>query len=471
MKDIEHYEILVLGGGKAGKTLAMDMARTGRRVAMIERGMIGGACINVACIPTKALVRSAEVSHLLRHAADFGSRAKVGPVDMAAVAARTAGVVHGLVSLHRGLFAESGFELVLGEGRFVEPRVIEASLADGSSRRLSGERIFLNLGTTAAIPDIPGLHDAAPLTHVEALLLERLPPHLLVLGGGYVGLEMAQAFRRLGSEVTIIERGPQLAAREDPDVARAVQDLLREDGIEVVLDAQATQVQGRSGQGVVLRVTTPGGERVLEGSDILVAAGRVPRTARIGLEIAGVALDARGFIQVDDRLATSAAGIWAMGEVAGSPMFTHVSMDDYRVARSVILGGDRSTRARLVPYVVFIDPELGRVGLSETEARHLGLRVRVARLPMGAVPRAQTLGLTRGFMKAVVDADTDRILGFTMLGAHAGEVIAVVQATMWSGLPYTMLRDGILAHPTMAEGLNVLFGKLAEPAADNLLTA
>ena len=462
MSDTEHYEILILGGGKAGKTLAMDMAKAGRRVALIERGMIGGSCINVACIPTKALVRSAEVSHLVRHAGAFGSQASTAPVDMAAVAARTADVVSRMVAVNRNAFAASGFELVLGEGRFVAPRVIEASLADGGTRRLTGERIFLNLGTVAAVPDIPGLHDASPMTHVGALQLDRLPRHLLVLGGGYIGMEMAQAFRRLGSAVTIVERGPQLAAREDPDVAAAVQDLLREDGIDLLLDSQVTQVEGRSGEAVRLQLTVAGDTRILEGSDILVAAGRVPQTAGIGLEIAGVTLDGRGFIQVDDRLATTAAGIWAMGEVAGSPMFTHVSLDDYRVARSVILGGDRNTRARLIPYVVFIDPELGRVGLSETEAQRLGLQVRIARLPMSAIPRAQTLGLTRGFMKAVVDTSSDRILGFTMLGAHAGEVIAVVQAAMWGNLPYTMLRDGILAHPTIAEGLNLLFANVAE---------
>lgn len=464
MADIEHYEILILGGGKAGKTLAMDMGKAGRRVAMIERGMIGGSCINVACIPTKALVRSAEVSHLVRHADAFGSQAGTAPVDMAAVAARTADVVRGLVELHRDAFAASGFDLVLGEGRFVAPRVIEATLTDGSTRLLSGERIFLNLGTTAAMPDIAGLRDTAPLTHVEALLLERLPTHLLVLGGGYIGLEMAQAFRRLGSAVTIVERGPQLAAREDPDIAEAVQALLRADGIDIILDAKVKQVEGHSGRSVTLHLTTPEGERVLQGSDILVAAGRLPQTAGIGLDIAGVELDARGFIRVDERLATTAAGIWALGEVAGSPMFTHVSMDDYRVARSGILGGDRTTRDRLVPYVVFIDPELARVGLNETEAKRLGLSVRIARLPMKAVPRARTLGLTQGFMKAVVDTDSDRILGFTMLGAHAGEVVAVVQAAMWGDLPYTMLRDGIIAHPTMAEGLNLLFGALAPQA-------
>lgn len=460
MDILEHYEILILGGGKAGKTLAMDMAHAGRRVALIERGFIGGSCINVACIPTKALIRSAEVAHLVRRRAEFGIEGSEATIDMPDVAARTAGVVKGMVDLHRHLFADAGFALVIGEGRFVEPRVIEATLADGTTRRLTGEWIFLNLGTIAAVPDLPGLKAASPLTHVEALKLERLPQHLVILGGGYIGMEMAQAFRRLGSKVTVIERGPQLAGREDPDVAQAIQDMFREDGIDVLLDTQVRSVNGLSGDGVTVHIADAQGERSITGSDILVAAGRTPRTAGIGLDLAGVDLDTRGFIQVDEVLATTAPGIWALGEAAGSPMFTHVALDDYRIAKSGILGGTRTTRSRRIPYAVFIEPELGRVGLSETEARQQGLDIRVAKLPMTAVPRAQTLSQTRGFMKAIVEGGGDRILGFTMLGAHGGEVVAVVQTAMWAGLPYTAFRDGIIAHPTMAEGLNLLFAKI-----------
>ncbi len=461
MTDVESYELLILGGGKAGKTLAMDMARAGRRVAMVERGLIGGSCINIACIPTKTLVRSASAAAILRHRAMYGMQSGDTEVDMPAVAARTAGVVAGMVADHRRLFAESGFELIIGEGHFVAPRVIEVSLPDGDIRRLTGDRIFLNLGTRALIPDVPGLRSAAPLTHVEALRLERLPRHLLVLGGGYVGLEMAQAFGRLGSAVTIIERGPQLAGREDPDVAAAVLALFDAEGIAVHLDTTVTQVTGRSGEAVTLCCVCAGDERTLEGSDILVAAGRVPQTAGIGLEIAGVDVDAAGFVVVDDRLATTAPGVWALGEAAGSPMFTHVALDDYRVAKSVILGGDRTTRGRLIPYAVFIEPEFARVGINETEAKRQGIPVRVANLPMAAIPRARTLSETRGFMKAIVQAEGDAILGFAMLGAQAGEVVAAVQVAMWGKLPYTAFRDGILAHPTMAEGLNLLFSNVA----------
>ena len=461
MADVEAYELLILGGGKSGKTLAMDMARAGRRVALIERGLIGGSCINVACIPTKALVRSASVAALVRGREMFGMRPGDIDIDMQLVAARTAGVVGAMVNDHRRLFAESGFELVIGEGRFVAPRVIEVSLPGGGTRRLTGERIFLNLGTRAAVPDLPGLRASAPLTHVEALLLERLPRHLIVLGGGYVGLEMAQAFRRLGSAVTVIERGPRLASREDPDVGDAVQAMFLDEGIAVQTDTIVTQVTGRSGEAVTLHLLQKGKELTLEGSDILVATGRVPQTAGIGLEQAGVAVDAAGFVVVDERLATTAPGIWALGEAAGSPMFTHVALDDYRIAKSVILGGDRTTRGRLIPYAVFIEPELGRVGLNETEAQRQGIAVRVAKLPMAVVPRARTLSETRGFMKAIVQAEGDAILGFTMFGAQAGEVIAAVQVAMWGQLPYTVFRDGILAHPTMAEGLNLLFSNVA----------
>jgi pyruvate/2-oxoglutarate dehydrogenase complex dihydrolipoamide dehydrogenase (E3) component len=454
MNEIDAYDILVLGGGKAGKTLAMDQAKAGKRVAVIEAGMIGGSCINIACIPTKALVRSAEVAETVRHAGFFGTNAGEIVVDMPRVAARTAAVVADMVDFNQRAFAASGFELVIGWGRFVAPRVIEVRSA-GGLRRLTGERIYLNLGTRAAIPPVAGLREAGPLTHVEALKLDVRPAHLIVIGGGYVGLEMAQAFRRLGSAVTLIERGPRLAAREDDDVAAAIQDLFVADGIEVATSAEIASVEGRSGEHVA--VVLADGRR-LSGSHLLVAAGREPMTRDIGLEIAGVDLDGRGFIVVDERLRTSAPDVWALGEVAGSPMFTHVSLDDYRVAKSGITGGDRTTKGRLIPSCLFIDPEFARVGLSEHEAERSGHAYRVARLPVDVVPRARTLSKRVGLMKAVIAADNDKILGFTMLGAQAGEVMAVVQMAMLGGLPYTALRDGILAHPTMAEGLNMLFG-------------
>jgi len=324
---------------------------------------------------------------------------------------------------------------------------------------LAGDQVFLNVGTHAAIPSIPGLEAARPLTNIEALELDYLPPHLIVLGGGYVGLEFAQAYRRFGSRVTVIQHGPQLMGREDPDVSDELQRILSDEGIHVLVAAETLHVHGRSGEEVRLVVRTTAGEQTIESSDILVAAGRIPNTAGIGLEEAGVALDSRGYIRVNERLETSASEVWAIGECAGSPQFTHVSEDDFRIIRDNLAGGQRSTRDRLIPYCMFTDPPLAHVGLSEGEARRQGVSVRVARLPTSAVLRTQTSDERQGFMKALV-GDDDRILGFTMIGAEAGEVMATVQTAMLADLPYPRLRDAVLAHPTMVEGLGSLFSQV-----------
>lgn len=462
----EQIENVVLGGGEAGKYIAWELAKQGRPVMVIERALVGGSCPNIACLPSKNVIRSAKVADLARHASSYGVQSAPGTVAMDGVRQRKREMVDGMIEIHRKRFAVPHLEFVLGEGRFISPRTIEVHLADGGSRRVVAERVFLNLGTHATIPAIPGLAASEPLTHVGALELGRLPEHLLVLGGGYVGVELAQAFRRFGSRVTIVQRGPQLLPREDPEVAEAVKAIFEQDGIEIVLDADAHAVEGRSGDRVRLRLRlrANGGERVLEGSDLLVATGRTPNTSGIGMELGGIELDARGYVKVDDRLQTTASGVWAMGECAGSPQFTHVAFEDFRVVRDNLAGKARSTKDRLVPYCAFLDPQLGRVGLGEEEARRLGVDVRVARLPMTSVLRARAIGETRGFMKAILDTKSDRILGFTMLGADAGEVIAVVQTAMLAGLPYTGLRDAILTHPTMAEGLNVLFSNL--PSAE-----
>jgi pyruvate/2-oxoglutarate dehydrogenase complex dihydrolipoamide dehydrogenase (E3) component len=456
MSKSERFPNVVLGGGEAGKYIAWELARSGQRVAVVERGLIGGSCPNIACLPSKNMIHSAKVVDLVRHAAAFGVRLGPWTLDMAGARQRKRDMVDGLIAIHKTRFAVDGLDFILGEGRFVAPKTIEVRLAQGGIRRLEGERVFLNLGTHAAIPDIPGLSGAAPLTHVEALELDRLPAHLIVLGGGYVGLEMAQAFRRFGSRVTVIDQAAQLAPREDPDVAEAVRAIFADDGTDVVLEAAIEAIGGRSGEQVKVRLRTPAGQREIDGSDLLVALGRTPNTHGIGLESAGVELDSRGYVKTNERLETTAPGVWAMGECAGSPQFTHVAYDDFRVVRDNLAGRSRTTRDRLIPYCMFIDPELGRVGLGEAEAKRRGIAVRVARLPMSSVLRARATGETRGFMKALVDARSDRILGFTMLGAGAGEVIAAVQIAMLAGLPYTALRDAILTHPTMAEGLGVL---------------
>ena len=348
----------------------------------------------------------------------------------------------------------------MGAGNFVAPKTLEVRLNDGGTRMLVGDQVFLNIGTHAAIPSVPGLDAAAPHTNIELLELDYVPQHLIVLGGGYVGLEMAQAYRRFGSRVTIIEYGPQLAGREDQDVADEIRRILSDEGIDILVATETRRVQGRSGKDVSLLVRTPSGEQTIEGSDILVAAGRTPNTAGIGVDVAGVELDGRGYIKVNERLETSAPDVWAIGECAGSPQFTHVSFDDFRIIRDNLAGANRTTRDRLIPYCMFTDPQLARVGLSEGEVQRQGIEVRVAKLPMSAVLRTHTIGETQGFMKALVAARDDHILGFTMIGSEAGEVMPVVQMAMLAGLPYTDLRDAILAHPTMAEGLGPLFSNV-----------
>jgi pyruvate/2-oxoglutarate dehydrogenase complex dihydrolipoamide dehydrogenase (E3) component len=458
MSQLESYDDVVLGSGAGGKLLSWHLARSGRRVAVVERRYVGGSCPNINCLPSKNEVWSAKVADLLHHAAKYGVVTGSVAVDMAKVRQRKREMVDGLVDLHLDLYRKSGAELIMGDGKFVAPKTLEVRLRDGGGTRVfKGEHLFLNLGTRATIPPVPGLADARPMSNIELLELDSMPAHLIVLGGGYVGLEFAQAYRRFGSRVTVVQRGSQLLEREDPDVAAAIAELFADEGIDVLLAADVLQAEGRSGEGVRLRVRTPQGERLLEGSDILVAAGRTPNTAGIGLETLGVQLDGQGYVQVNDRLETTAPGVWAIGECAGSQQFTHVSEDDFRIIRDNLAGGNRRTRDRLIPFCLFTDPELARVGLSETEARQQGVAVRVAKIPVAAVLRTWTTGENRGFLKALVDARTDRILGFTMFGAEAGEVMAAVQTAMLAGMPYTGLRDAILAHPTMAEGLSSLF--------------
>ena len=330
---------------------------------------------------------------------------------------------------------------------------------------LAGKEVVLNVGTHAAIPDIPGLEAARALTHIEALELDYLPSHLIVLGGGYVGIEMAQAYRRFGSRVTIVEPGRQLMSREDADVAEEMLKILTTEGIEVVLDTQPVSVRGLSGDEITVTLRTAKGERQIEGSDLLVAIGRIANTADIGLDKTGVELDARGFVRVNERLETTASGIWAIGECAGSPQFTHVSVDDFRIVRDNMAGGNRRTDDRLVPYVMFTDPPLARVGLSEGEAQRKAIPVRVGRLPMSSVLRTEATDETQGFMKVVVSANDDRILGFTMIGSEAGEAMAAIQTAMLAELPYPKLRDAVIAHLTIAEGLGPLFGNVPPRAA------
>src|SRR5262252_6971604 len=460
MSQPEQFDILVLGSGAGGKLLAWHMAREGRRTAVVERRWIGGSCPNINCMPSKNEIWSAKVAHLVHQAAQFGLVTGPVAIDMATVRQRKRAMVDAQIAAHVQHYQMSGAALIMGTGRFVAPKTLEVRLNDGGTRVLAGDQVFLNVGTHAAIPHVPGLAAARPLTNIEALELDYVPLHLLVLGGGYVGLELAQAYRRFGSRVTIIEHGPQLMSREDPDVVAEMQRILSGEGIGFVIGGKTLNMRGRSGEEVSLAVRTASGEQRIEGSDILVATGRIPNTAGIGLEETGVELDGHGYIRVNDRLETTAPDVWAIGESAGSPQFTHVSIDDFRIIRDNLAGGNRSTRDRLVPYCMFTEPPLARVGLSEGEAQHKGVAVRVARLPMSGVRRTATTGETQGFMKVLVGGNDDRILGFTMIGAEAGEVMAAVQTAMLADLPFPRLRDAILAHPTMAEGLDALFSNV-----------
>ncbi|UGY14362.1 FAD-dependent oxidoreductase [Bradyrhizobium septentrionale] len=460
MIQAEQFEVLVLGSGAGGKLIAWHMAQSGRRTAVVERRWIGGSCPNIACMPTKNQISSASTAHVARHGARHGTISGAVAVDLALVRRRKREMVERQVAKHLRIYQESGAELIMGSGRFVAPKTLEVKLNDGGTRVLAADKIFLNVGTHAAVPNVPGLEAARPLTHIEALELDYVPKHLIVIGGGYSGLELAQAFRRFGSAVTVVESGPRLMTREDVDVSDEIRRVLGDEGIQILAGAQLLQVGGRSGDTVTLSLRTPSGEQQIDGSDILVAAGRIPNTAGIGLKEAGVELDGRGYVSVNGRLETSAPDVWAVGECAGSPQFTHISEDDFRIIRDNLAGGHRSTGDRLVPYCMFTDPPLARVGLSEGEAKRQGVLARVATLPMDSVLGAQATDQRQGFMKVVVGNNDDRILGFTMIGASAGEVMAAVQTAMLAGLAYSSLADADFAHPTMAEGLSSLFSSV-----------
>lgn len=460
MSNVENVDLLVLGSGEAGKYLAWRLAAQGERCVVIERRYVGGSCPNTACLPSKNVIFSAKVASLLRRGAEFGLPASQAPVDMLAVRERKRRMVDGLVEMHQQKFAVSGAELVMGSGKFVAPQTIEVALQSGGARTLRGKRVVICTGSRARFDETPGLNESQPLTHIEALELDRVPPRLIILGGGYIGLEFAQAFRRLGSEVTIIERNASVIHREDDDVTAAVTELLHDEGIEVLTSASVDRVSGTSGAQVSIETTRDGAPRTVVGTHLLVAGGRTPNTNGIGLELAGVELEPHGHVRVDERLQTTAESVYAVGDCAGSPHFTHVAYDDFRILRDNFAGGSRTTVGRQTPFCLFIDPELARVGLSEREARERGIAYRLAKIPIVAVLRSRTISEARGFLKALVAADSDQILGFTAFGPDAGELLPAVQVAMTAGLPYTVLREAIFTHPTMGEGFGPLFGAM-----------
>jgi pyruvate/2-oxoglutarate dehydrogenase complex dihydrolipoamide dehydrogenase (E3) component len=455
--DPEEYDLVILGGGTGSTIAAWTFAKRGQRVAAIDRKYVGGSCPNIACLPSKNIIHSAKVASYFRRSEEFGIAKKDFTVDMSAVRGRKRRMVSGWNNVYLDNYKTSGAEFILGAGRFIGPKTLEVTLADGTIRQLRGANVIINTGTRAALEPVHGLAEAQPLTHIEALELDEVPEHLFVIGGGYIGLELSQAMRRFGSKVSIIDRNDRLMHREDDDVTEALRGLSEDEGIELVLNARVKGVSGRSGKSVRIFIEQKGVEKTLNGTHLLVAAGRSPNTDGIGLELAGVELTDRGYIRVNERLETTAPGVWAIGEVAGSPQFTHVSVDDFRVVHDSITGGKRVTTGRLVPFCLFTDPEFARIGLSEKEAKAQGIAYRLFKIPMESVMRASTLSETRGFLKALVETSGDRILGFTGLGVGVGEVLSSVQIAMLGGLPYTALRDAILTHPTLVEGLIPLF--------------
>ena len=459
MTRAESFDAIILGTGQAGKPLTGALAKAGWRVAIVERDRVGGTCVISGCTPTKTMVASARIAYLARRAADYGVHTGPITVDQSVVRKRKRDIVDAWSSGSRkGLEKHESVELIFGHGSFRGPREVEVQTPEGGTRLLTADHIFVNVGTRTNTPPIPGLTETGFLDSTSIMELGKTPEHLIVIGGGFIGLEFGQMFRRFGADVTILEAAPRLAPREDEEIAEALQEILSGEGVTFEMGATVTSV-ARDGEGVVVHWTGGGGgSGSIRGSHILLATGRVPATDALNPRAAGLALTERGFIQVNHRLETNVPGIWALGDVNGGPPFTHVAYDDFRVVRENLLGSGGASRAdRMVPYTLFTDPQLGRVGLTETEARKRGLEIRVARLPMSRVARAVEMDETRGLMKAVVDAASHRILGVAVLGVEGGEIMSVLQVAMMGNLPYTAIRDGVFAHPTLAESLNNLF--------------
>ncbi len=459
MPQATNYDAIVIGSSRGGRLLPIAFAKAGRKVALVEREHVGGTCINVGCTPTKTMVASARVAYLTRRGVDYGVHTGPISVDMQAIRKRKQGIVDGAASaLESRIEATQGLDLLRGLAHFIAPKTLEVYFKGGETREITAPMIFIDTGDRPEQLAIKGVQSVSVLNSTTIMELDTVPEHLLIIGGGYIALEFGQMFRRFGSQVTIIQRRPCLLTREDEDVSDEIAKILREDGITVLTGTTPQQVEQQSSGRMQLTVCTPQGEQQLTGSHLLAAAGRVPNTEDLTLEAAGVHLDKQGYIQVNGQLETNVPGIYALGDVKGGPAFTHIASDDFRILRTNLLEhGSASTQDRLVSYTIFIDPQLGRVGMSENEARKQGHNIRVAKLPMNSVPRALETGETRGFMKAIVDADTQQILGCAILGLEGGEIMTIIQVAMMGKLPYTALKEGMFAHPTLAEGLNFLF--------------
>jgi pyruvate/2-oxoglutarate dehydrogenase complex dihydrolipoamide dehydrogenase (E3) component len=457
------YSSIIIGSGQGAGPLAMALAKAGGRVALIEQIHVGGSCINEGCTPTKTMVASARIAYLSQRSADYGVVADVRKkIDMSVVQKRRKDIVSSFRSGSEGRFKRTeGLDLLMGKARFTGNKQVEVDLNDSEKVNLTAENIFINVGARPSPLKINGVDSVPVLNSTTIMELEVVPDHLLIIGGGYIGLEFGQMFLRFGSKVTIIQRGAHLLTREDDDIADAVADILRQDGIDVLLKTTPTKVAKTANGDVLLTVKGPDGEKDLTGSHLLAAAGRTPNTDLLNLQATNVQLDDHGYIKANDSLQTSSPGIYALGDVKGGPAFTHISYDDFRIIKTNLLDkGTASTLNRQVPYTVFIDPQLGRIGLTESEARKRQLKIRVASMPMTYVARALEVDETRGLMKAIVDAESGQILGCAILGIEGGEMMSAIQVAMMGKLPYQKLRDATFAHPTLAESFNNLFGML-----------
>jgi pyruvate/2-oxoglutarate dehydrogenase complex dihydrolipoamide dehydrogenase (E3) component len=454
----EQYDAIVIGTSQGGRFLPIELAKAGQRVALVERGPLGGVCVNTGCTPTKTVVASARLAYQARRGAEYGVRLGQVSVDLAAVRERKRAMVAGARENYASRLAQDELDLIEGEARFTGPKTLEIALTDGGTRQIGAPVIVIDAGTRPRPLTIAGVDDVPVLDSTSIMELDELPEHLIILGGGYIGLEFGQMFRRFGSEVTIVQSAARLMMIEDEDVSDEVAAILRDDGITVLTSATPTRVEPADGRRLRLTVRTADGEQRIEGSHLLSAIGRVPNTEALIPEAAGIRLNDLGFIAVDEYLETSVPGVYAMGDVKGGPAFTHLSYDDYRILQANLVRHEKaSTRDRIVPYTMFIDPQLGRAGLTEREARAQGRAIRVAKLPMSAVVRAIETGETRGFMKTVVDADSGQILGCAVLGSEGGEIMTMIQVAMLGKLTYTAMTNAIFTHPLLAEGLNTLF--------------
>ncbi|HAT1595673.1 TPA: mercuric reductase [Legionella pneumophila] len=458
------FDTIILGGGKGGKTLAMDLAKSGQKVAMVENNQIGGTCINVACIPTKTLVQSAKMAHFCRKAKDYGLNTKLETIDFKAIRARKDAVVKGMREANLKQFLDSGMDLMLGHGHFIGPKMIEVILSSSRDNQktlhITADKIIINTGALPFIPPITGLDKVNYYTNDSLMNTDSVPQHLLIIGGGYIGLEFAQMFRRFGAEVTVIEASREFLGREDKDIAEQVLQTLSNEGIQFAVDTKINAIRQEQTE-VIIEANRQGQSEIIRGTAVLVAVGRIANTAGLHLDKTGVELDERGFIKVNEYLETTAAGIWALGDVKGGAQFTHLSLDDYRLVKHNLQNPQKklSSQNRLIPYTVFLDPELARIGLTETQARSQGRPIKIATIPAAAIPRAKTQGETTGVLKAVIDAETDLILGVSILCVEAGEILGVIQLAMELRVPYQKLRDMMFAHPTLVEGINLWFAQ------------